>query len=241
MSVKYGISAGTLPDAKSTARWPPDSAAIARLSIAALTRRMLTIGSRVTGRWRLGSIRRRRGSRSRPRARADPRHGARVRARPGRTRRRGARSREPVPVRARRRARRARADGDPGPRGVRRRRWRCPLVRDRDRGADARGFLGGDHRRRAHVARDDADPALRVGAAEARVATRAGRRPQAGRLRPDGARRRLRRRSDPDDRRAARRQLGGQRLEDLHHQRRAPTSRPASRSPPAPARTRSRT
>ena len=33
-SVRNGIIAGTLPDAKSTARWPPDSAAIARLSIA---------------------------------------------------------------------------------------------------------------------------------------------------------------------------------------------------------------
>ena len=58
-------------------------------------------------------------------------------------------------------ARRARADGHPDPRGVRRRRRRHRLVRDRDRGADAHRLVRRDHRRRAHVARHDADLPVR--------------------------------------------------------------------------------
>ena len=41
LSVMNGISAGTLPDAKSTARCPPESAPIARLSIPGLMHPML--------------------------------------------------------------------------------------------------------------------------------------------------------------------------------------------------------
>ena len=80
---------------------------------------------------------------------------SRVRAR--RAGRRGARPREALPLRARRRAGRARADGDDDPRGVRRRRHRHALVRDRRRGADAGRLVGRDHRRRAPLARDAAD------------------------------------------------------------------------------------
>ena len=60
--------------------------------------------------------------------------------------------------------------GIPIPGGVRRRRRRHALVRDRDRGADARRLVGRDHGRRTHLARDDADLPLRLGGAEARVA-----------------------------------------------------------------------
>ena len=57
--------------------------------------------------------------------------------------------------------------GLPDPGGVRRRRRRHGLVRDRDRGADADRLVGRDHRRGAHLARDDADPPLRLRGAEA--------------------------------------------------------------------------
>ena len=106
----------------------------------------------------------------RPHRRAPARCAAPCASSPTRARRAGrrrARPRAPLPVRARRGAGRARADGHADPRGVRRRRRRHALVRDRDRGADADRLLRRDHGRRAHVARDDADPALRQRRAEA--------------------------------------------------------------------------
>ena len=143
-----------------------------------------------------------------------------VRRRAGRTRRRGDRPRGAVPVRARRRDGRARPDGDPVPRGARRRRRRHARVRDRDRGARAHRLVGRDHGRGAHLARHDADLPLRQRGAEAAVAAaaRLGRALAAfGLTEPEAG-------SDAGATRTtasrARRQLGRERLEGVHHERR---------------------
>ena len=117
----------------------------------------------------------------------DPADGARVRAVARRAGRRGARPRGAVPLRARRGARRARLDGNSDPRGVRRRRRRHRVVRDRDRRADAHRLVRGDHRRRAHVSRHDADLPVRQRRAEAGVAAAARLGREARRVRVDGA------------------------------------------------------
>ena len=102
---------------------------------------------------------------------------------------------------------------------------RHALVRDLRRGADADRLVGRDHRRRAPLARHAADLLLRQRGAEAAVAARPRVGHEARRVRADGAERRLRRRRDAHDRAARGRRVGDRRLEDLHHERRAPTSR----------------
>ena len=98
-------------------------------------------------------------------------------------------------------------------------------LRDRDRGARR----GSTRRSRSPSPRTRRSGRCRSSCsgrrAEARVAPRAGPGQEARRVRPDGARRRLGRRRDAHDRRATQRRLDGQRREDLHHQRRAPTHR----------------
>src|SRR5207248_654520 len=94
------------------------------------------------------------------RARAAAPHSARVRGDARCARRGGARPRGALPVRAHRRPRRARIDGNPDSRGVRRRRRRHRLVRDRDRGADAHRLFRRDHGGGAHVNAGVKTPAL---------------------------------------------------------------------------------
>src|SRR5581483_560026 len=182
-SRRKGSMAGTAPEAKSTARCPPESATIALLSTPARTvpayadrpvearaRRRRPPGERTEGaRVRSGAAR---GPRPRPRARPDPAHRARVRRRARRAGGGGARPRGALPLRDRRRAGRAGADGPAGARGVRRRRRRHPLLRDRGRGARPGRLVRRDHGGGAHLAGHDADPALRHGGATARVAAR---------------------------------------------------------------------
>src|SRR5581483_11098926 len=143
-SRRKGSMAGTAPEAKSTARCPPESATIALLSTPART----------------------------VPAYADRPVEARVRRRARRAGGGGARPRGALPLRDRRRAGRAGADGPAGARGVRRRRRRHPLLRDRGRGARPGRLVRRDHGGGAHLAGHDADPALRHGGATARVAAR---------------------------------------------------------------------
>ena len=146
---------------------------------------------------------------------------ARVRARPHRTRRRGARPRGPVPVRARRRARRARADGDPRPRGVRRRRRQTSLsyaiaIEELTRVDSSVAITVAAHTSLGTM------PILLFGSEEQKrewlPELAAGRRLAAfGLTEPDAGSDAGATRTTAELRDGA---VGGQRLEDLHHQRR---------------------
>ena len=160
-----------------------------------------------------------RGLRSHARAGADPRHRSHVCARARPARRRGARPQFSISLRARGGPRRARAHGPPDPGAVRGRRRRHGLLRDRDRGIDTGRFIRGDHGRCAHFARDHADLPLRNGRAEEALASGSRLREAPGRVRAHRARRRVGRGQHANDGRAARRLLGDQRVEALHHER----------------------
>ena len=136
------------------------------------------------------------------RARADPRHGARVRARARRPSRRGARPREPLPCGPLvEEMARLGLMGIPIPEEYGGSGGDTGLLRDRDRGADPRRLVGGDHSRRAHLrAGNDADPPVRERATEARVAAGARLGHPAGRVRAHRAWRRLRCRRHTHDR-----------------------------------------
>ena len=127
--------------------------------------------------------------------------------------------RDAPPGRRDREGARARADEPARPGGVRRPRPRL-LRRD----ARRRGALLGLRRHR-HLDRRER-PRLRPGdhrrhrRAEGEVAAAADRGADPLLVRPVRARRRLRRRPPEDDRRAPRRRVRPQRLEDVHHQRR---------------------
>ena len=156
------------------------------------------------------------------RARADPRHGARVRARARRAAVAEELDRESrFPYELVEEMAELGLMGIPVPEEYGGSGGDTRLLRDRDRGADPGRLVGGDHGRRAHLARDDADPHVRERGAEARVA--AGARlgqpaggafgltePGAG---SDSAGTQTRAEKVPEG------LQGGQRRQDLHHQR----------------------
>ena len=110
--------------------------------------------------------------------------------------------------------------GDPVPGGVRRRGRRHAGLRPGRRGARARRLVGRDHAVRPHVAGHAADLPVRHRGAEARVDAAAVRRRDPRRVRPDRGRGGLGRRQHEDARAAARRRVGHQRRQAVHHERR---------------------
>ena len=110
-------------------------------------------------------------------------------------------------------------DEHPHRRGVRRARPRLPL-RLPDRGGDGLGMLGHRHQPDGQRPRLGSGQPRRHRGGEEEVPRHAHRGAEARLLLPHRARRRLRRQRDEDHRHQERRQVGDQRLQVLHHQRR---------------------
>ena len=186
--------------------------------------------------------------RAEPRARGVPAERPRVRRGGDRAVRRAVGPRAPLPGRRRAEDGQARAVRPHLARGVRRRRGGRRLhqpVRG-DRGDRPGRPVDGDHPRGRGRPRDQPDPHLRHRRAEADLAARPGRRPDARRLRPHRARRRLRRGRHQDQGGAGRRRVGGQRRQAVHHQlrlrdhqRRRVTARTGTRGEARPRSARS--